>query len=82
MDNNRVWLAWTDAKTKRTYEVEPSGEAPLASTATMTKTRYYFSVREKMALPPQGVQVSLRYRTPNRVEVFTVPFSFRDLPLP
>jgi hypothetical protein len=81
MDNNRVWLAWTDPKTKRTYEVEPTGEAPQAS-AVGTKIRYYFSVREKMALPPKGVQVVLRYRTPNRVEVFTVPFSFRDLPLP
>jgi hypothetical protein len=81
MDNNRVWLAWTDTKTKRTYEVEPSGEAPQASSVG-TKIRYYFSVREKMALPPKGVQVVLRYRTPNRVEVFTVPFSFQDLPLP
>jgi hypothetical protein len=81
MDNNRVWLAWTDPKSKRTYEVEPSGEAPQTS-AVGTKIRYYFSVREKMALPPKGVEVVLRYRTPSRVEVFTVPFSFRDLPLP
>jgi hypothetical protein len=81
MDNNRVWLTWTDPKSKRTYEIEPSGEAPQAS-AVGTKIRYYFSVREKMTLPPNGVEVSLRYRTPNRVEVFTVPFSFRDLPLP
>jgi hypothetical protein len=81
MDNNRVWLAWTDPKTKRTYEVEPSGEAPQPS-AVGTKIRYYFSVREKMSLPPKGVEVVLRYRTPNRLEVFTVPFSFQDLPLP
>lgn len=81
MDNNRVWLSWTDAKTKRTFEIEPSGEAPQNS-AVGTKIRYYFSVREKMALPPKGVEVVLRYRTPNRVEVFTVPFAFQDLPLP
>ncbi len=82
MDNNRVWLTWTDPKSKRTYEIEPSGEAPQPAAAGRTKIRYYFSVREKMTLPPKGVEVSLRYRTPNRVEVFTVPFAFQDLPLP
>jgi hypothetical protein len=81
-DNNRVWLAWTDPKSKRTYEVDPTGNGPELASGAGTKIRYYFSVREKSMLPPKGVEVVLRYRTPNRVEVFTVPFSFRDLPLP
>jgi hypothetical protein len=81
MDNNRVWLAWTDAKTKRTYEIEPTGESP-QNTPTGTRIRYYFSVQGKSALPPRGVEVELRYRTPSRVIAFTAPFSFRDLPLP
>ena len=34
------------------------------------------------ALPPEKANVMLHYRTPSRVMMFTVPFEFRDLPLP
>ena len=81
MDNNRVWLAWTNPKLKKTYELEPIGEEPQPSDVG-TKIRYRFTVREKGLLPPSGAEVVLRCRTPNRVVAFTVPFEFRDLPLP
>lgn len=78
----RVWLAWYDPKTKRTYEIEPSGNGPEQAAGGATKVRYYFSARDNAALPPRGVEVALHYRTPKNVEIVTVPFSFRDLPLP
>ena len=81
-DGNRVWLSWgTDPKTKRPYELEPSGQSPLDA-AVGTKIQYHFPPRGETPLPPRNADVTLRYRTPNRVVAFTVPFEFRDLPLP
>jgi hypothetical protein len=79
---NRVWLTWgIDPQTKKPYELEPSGRKPL-DTRVGTKTRYQFTPREGTPVPPAGAEVTLRYRTPNRVVRITVPFAFRDLPLP
>jgi hypothetical protein len=81
-DGNRVWLSWgTDPKTKRPYELEPSGQSPQDATVG-TKIQYHFTARGETPLPPLNAGVTLRYRTPNRVVAFTVPFEFRDLPLP
>jgi hypothetical protein len=81
MDNNRIWLEWADLKTKTVRKLEPSGEAPLAD-GRGTKLRHEFTPLEKTPLPPAGAEVTLRYRTPNRVAAFSVPFEVRDLPLP
>lgn len=79
MHNNRVWLAWTDAKTKNTVELEPREETPGRKGPGIV---YLFTPRPDAPLPPQGANVMLHYRTPNRVVAFTVPFVFQDLPLP
>jgi hypothetical protein len=82
MDNNRVWLSWgLDPKTKKPYELEPSGRSPQDAKAG-TKIRYYFTPRGNTPLPALGANVALHYRTPNRVLAFTVPFEFQNLPLP
>jgi hypothetical protein len=81
-DGNRVWLSWgTDPKTKRPYELEPSGQSP-QDAPVGTKIQYHFTPRGETPLPPLTADVTLRHRTPNRVVAFTVPFEFRDLPLP
>jgi hypothetical protein len=82
-DKNRIWLEWTDAKTKmlRKLEQDPNRQETLNS-STGTKIRFHFVPGEKALLPPAGADVTLHYRTPNRVAAFTVPFDFRDLPLP
>lgn len=79
---NRVWLTWYDPKTKRTYEIEPTGNGPEQGKGNVSKILYYFPVGDKMTAPPKGVEMSLHYRTPSRIEISTVPFSFQDLPLP
>ena len=82
MDNNRVWLSFgMDPKTKRPYELEPSGQSPQDS-KTGTKIRYEFTPRGDVPLPALNANVTLRQRTPNRVVAFTVPFKFEHLPLP
>ena len=82
MDNNRVWLSWgNDPKTKKPYELEPSGQSPQDSKAG-TKIRYEFTPRPDTPLPSAGIEVTLRTRLPNRVVAFTVPFAFQDLILP
>jgi hypothetical protein len=79
---NRVWLSWgTDPKTKKPYELDPTGRKPL-DTSVGAKARYQFTPRQGTPIPPPGADVTLRYRTPNRVVSITVPFAFRDLPLP
>ena len=81
MDNNRLWLAWRDPKSKVIHKLEPIGEAPL-NVKQGTKIRYVFQARDKTPLPPSASVVTLHYRTPNRIEAFMVPFAFQDLPLP
>jgi hypothetical protein len=81
-DGNRVWLSWgIDPKTKKPYELEPSGQSP-QETPAGTKIQYHFTARGETPLPPLSANVTLRYRTPNRVVGLTVPFELRDLPLP
>jgi hypothetical protein len=82
MDNNRVWLSWgLDQKTKKPYELEPSGQSPQDSKVG-TKIRYEFTPRPEVPLPSAGSEVMLRTRLPNRVVALTVPFAFQDLLLP
>lgn len=78
---NRVWLTWTDPKTNKAHELDWRGEEP-QETKEGTKVKYHFMPRGGTPLPPPGVNVTLRYRTPSRVVAFTVPFAFEDLPLP
>ena len=82
-DGNRVWLSWgIDPKTKKPYELEPSSRGEPQDSSTGTKIQYHFTPRGQTPLPSAGTEVTLRYRTPNRVVAVTVPFSFQDLPLP
>jgi hypothetical protein len=82
-DGNRVWLSWgIDPKTKKPYELEPSSRGEPQELQMGTKIQYYFTPRGETPLPPAGTEVTLRYRTPNRVVALTVPFAFQDLPLP
>jgi hypothetical protein len=82
MDNNRVWLSWgLHPKTKKPYELEPTGQSPQDSSEG-TKIRYEFTPRGNTPLPSINADVTLRYRTPSRVVAFTVPFEFKALPLP
>jgi hypothetical protein len=71
MINNRIWLEWTDPKSKVVQKLEPSNERFL----TEMKRQFVFS-------PPPSAEVTLHYRTPNRILAFTVPFEFRDVRLP
>jgi hypothetical protein len=73
----RVWLSWYDTKAKKTVELDKSGEAD-----SRTGILYTFTANASTPLPPKGADVALHYRTPSRMVTFTVPFSFRDLPLP
>jgi hypothetical protein len=81
LDNNRIWLAWTDPKTKAARNLESTGEQQMELTKGM-KIRYEFEPREKTPLPQASAEVTLHYRTPNRVVAFSVPFEFAALPLP
>lgn len=81
LDNNRVWLVWTDARTRKVNKLEASGFNQQNSKVG-TKLQYYFTPTAQLPLPPAGVDCALRYRTPNRVVAISVPFAFRDLPLP
>jgi hypothetical protein len=81
-DNNRVWLSYgMDPKTKKPYELEPSA-GPAQPSKTGMKMKYFFTSRGDVALPAAGAPVTLHYRMPSRVQTFTVPFEFHDLPLP
>jgi hypothetical protein len=71
---NRVWLAWRDAKTQKTVELDPAGES---DSKVGPGTVYRFQ-----PAPPKDAVVTLHFRTANRVAAFTTPFSFRDLALP
>ncbi len=80
MHNNRIWLSWMDASTKKQFELEcKDNERPSKSGPGIV---YVFEPTEQTPLPPTNAVVTLHYRTPNRVVVFTVPFAFQDLPLP
>jgi hypothetical protein len=68
----RVWLTWNKS------EWEPSGAAP-----TDRGIQYHFEAKnDGQPLPARDADVTLHFRTPNRVAAFTVPFELRDLPLP
>jgi hypothetical protein len=83
LENNRMWLAWTDPNTKASRMLEPD---PTTEERTETengmKVSFRFRPRNKTPMPAPGADVSLHYLTPNRVVAFTVPFAFQDLPLP
>lgn len=81
LDNNRLWLTWTDPQSKKTRTLEPVGETQ-DGTSEMMKVHFDFTARGDSPLPPKNAEVTLRYRTPNRVVVFSVPFAFANLPLP
>jgi hypothetical protein len=81
LDNNRLWLTWTDPQTKKARTLEPVGETQEGNNQTM-KIHFDFTARGDTPLPPKSAEVTLRYRTPNRVAAFTVPFVFENLPLP
>lgn len=81
MENNRVWLEWTDPKTKTVRKLDPSGSAPQES-AKGTKMRYHFTPAKNMPLPATSADAALHCLTPNRVVAITVPFEFRGLELP
>ncbi|MBI2806390.1 MAG: hypothetical protein HYX68_15530 [Planctomycetes bacterium] len=83
LDNNRLWLTWTDPRTKKKQTLM-SGPFAEYRDGTSEKMRIAFALEpsEKTPLPPPGADVTLHYRTPSRVTAFTVPFAFRDLPLP
>ncbi|MSQ93940.1 MAG: hypothetical protein EXR98_05210 [Gemmataceae bacterium] len=81
LDNNRLWLTWTDPQTKKVRTLEPVGETQEGNNQTM-KIHFDFTARGNTPLPAKNADVTLRYRTPNRVAAFTVPFGFKDLPLP
>lgn len=73
--NNRVWLTWGK------HKLEPSSQSTETSKLG-TKLRYNFLPKGDTPLPAKGTDITLTYRTPNRVVAFAVPFAFRDLPLP
>ncbi len=81
LEQNRIWLTWTDPNTNKTRELDWKDQDPQDSTSG-TKIRFHFTPRGDTPLPPPGAEVTLRYRTPSRVIAFTVPFAFADLPLP
>jgi hypothetical protein len=80
-NNNRVWLSWSDSRTKSTHTLEPDGDA-YQDVKDGRIIQYTFTPQGDTPLPPKTADVTLRCRTPNRVLAFTVPFAFRDLPLP
>jgi hypothetical protein len=80
LDNNRVWLTWTDPKTNKVHELEPSRQG--APRNAKTGFLFHFEQRGDTPVPSPNVEVTLRYRTPSRVVAITVPFAFQDLPLP
>ncbi len=73
--NNRIWLSWGE------HQLEPTGGYAEKSKVG-TRIRAIFEAKGDTPLPPRGAEVTLRYRTPNRVAAFVAPFAFRDLPLP
>lgn len=75
----RVWLAWIDPKTKKSVALEPTSDYASRKSQGIV---YRFEGRDEAPLPPPGAEVSFYYRVPSRIVAFTVPFSFRDLPLP
>jgi hypothetical protein len=75
----RVWLTWTDARTRKTHVIEKSGEADSQRT---TGVVYTFLPKTDAPLPPPDADVTLHFRTPNRVVPITAAFSFQNLPLP
>ena len=81
MDNNRVWLQWTDPKTKVLHRLETNEQTPLEA-GKRTKIEFHFRPKDKTRLPPNLGDGTLICRTPNRVVTFTVPFKFENLPLP
>ena len=80
-NNNRLWLTWTDPQTKRTSTLEPSGDS-YQDTKDGRIINFTFTPQGDTPLPPKTAAVTLRYRTPNRVLAFTVPFEFQNLALP
>ena len=81
LDNNRVWLSWTDPKTGSKQTLEPSGANTVASKSGI-RVSHHFTPNAKTSLPPSSAAVTLHYRTPNRVVAIAVSFAFADLPLP
>ena len=77
LDNNRIWLTWGTHR----LEADPNA-GDQQDTGKTAKLRYEFRPQGKTPLPPVNAEVTLHYRTPNRVVAFAVPFEFRDLPLP
>jgi hypothetical protein len=69
----RVWLSWN----KNKMELEPTSEASGGAGVI-----YHFEARNGSPLPSKDADVTLHFRTPNRVVAFTAPFELRDLPLP
>jgi hypothetical protein len=78
--NNKVWLSWTDAATKtaRTLETTEQYEAVKEG----IRVTMQFAPTETTPFPPASANVTLHLRTPSRLAAITVPFVFRDLPLP
>ncbi len=81
LDNNRLTLTWIDPQSKKVKTLEPINEVQEGDGETM-KIHFDFTARPDTPLPPRSADVTLRYRTPNRVVAFTVPFAFENLPLP
>jgi hypothetical protein len=78
--NNRVWLSWYDAKSKKQLMLE--GNQNFAPSADGSQVTVSFAPSETTPLPPASANVTLHVRTPSRVAEVMVPFAFRDLPLP
>jgi len=78
--NNKVWLSWHDPQTKALRTLDTTEQYEHGKDGTrLTMT---FAPSETTPLPPANANVTLHLRTPSRVALVTVPFEFRDLPLP
>jgi hypothetical protein len=78
--NNKIWLSWTDAATKTVRTLEAAGQYEEGKDGF--HVIMHFEPTETTPFPPASANVTLHLRTPSRLAAITVPFVFRDLPLP
>jgi hypothetical protein len=82
-ENNRYWLSWIEPSSKEPRRLEPRNLSyASANNPAIMNVALIFRANETTALPPKGAAVTLHVRVPTRVATVTVPFEFRDLPLP
>ncbi len=83
--NNRITLEKGTGTNRQTWprriEDETELESPAPPFATRAVVQYFFKVRPDTN-PGTPADWSLTYRTPGRLVELTVPFTFKDLPLP